>query len=81
MNQPTVITSIQRVISPLTLQRLIRTGKFQQIIKNGYIFNSGCGKFTKEPCTCNLCARNAKPVLNQVLSSLNIDVFTMSIAQ
>lgn len=61
-------SSTLRVTSKKRLIRYIISGKYDELRSKGYNYNPGCGKFTKEPCTCNLCLNHAKPQIMQVLA-------------
>lgn len=49
-NNPTI-----RIKGIKTLKRYIRTGKLNQLIQSGLIFNPGCGRLLPYECTCNHC--------------------------
>jgi hypothetical protein len=44
-----------RVTNPKTLERWKETGKFQQLLDEGYIYAKGCGRFRTEVCNCCKC--------------------------
>lgn len=48
-------TDTIRVVSEARLNRYKKSGVFNKLLRLGYIFNNGCKRFTKEPCTCNKC--------------------------
>ena len=48
-------TETIRVVSEARLNRYKKSGVFNKLLELGYIFNEGCKRFTKEPCTCNKC--------------------------
>jgi len=61
----------KRIISVHTLTRYILSGKHNNIIQKGYVFNTGCGKYTREKCNCNLCANDRKPALSKALRAFS----------
>lgn len=46
-----------RITNPKTLEKWKETGKYQELINQGYIYANGCGRFRKEVCTCSKCRR------------------------
>jgi len=56
-----------RISNPITLQRWIDNGKYQELINDGYLFNVGCGRFKTEICTCSACRTKSRPELKKVL--------------
>ena len=58
-----------RISNPMTLQRWIDTGKYQEYINDGWIFNVGCGRFRKEKCTCTECRNKRKAKLQSVIDN------------
>ena len=56
-----------RIRNPKTLQRWISSGRFQKQLKEGWIFNPGCGRFRKEKCTCSKCRKRSATQLKEVL--------------
>ena len=59
-----------RISNPITLQRWIDLGWYQDVISEGYIFNPYCGRFRLEQCTCSAC-RNKRPNRNKLIQTLN----------
>lgn len=62
-----------RITNPETLQKWIDSGKYQQLINDGYIYAEGCGRFRKEICTCAKCRkkRNEKSRIEKLEAYLN----------
>ena len=57
-----------RISNPKTLEKWIHNGKYQQELDDGYVFNTGCGRFKIEPCTCSKCRRpNSGKNLKEVI--------------
>ena len=46
---------VLRKTNPRTLQRWKDTGKYQELIDEGYIYAKGCGRFKTEECKCSKC--------------------------
>lgn len=46
-----------RITNPRTLEMWKKTGKYQKLIDEGYIYAKGCGRFRMEICTCSKCRR------------------------
>jgi hypothetical protein len=59
-----------RISNPITLQRWIDNGKYQELINEGYLFNVGCGRFKTEICTCSACRTKNRPELKKVLEKV-----------
>jgi hypothetical protein len=49
-----------RITNPETLKQWKETGKYDKLIKEGYIYAIGCGRFRKEICTCSRCIKKIK---------------------
>lgn len=47
-----------RITNPKTLQKWKYTNKYKLLIKAGYKYAEGCGRFRKEECNCRLCRLN-----------------------
>lgn len=60
-----------RISNPKTLQRWIDTGKYQEYINDGWIFNVGCGRFRTEICTCSQCRKRKRTALQAVIDGFN----------
>ena len=60
---------VTKISNPITLQRWIDLGWYQNLIKEGYIFAVYCGRFKKENCLCSACRskRLDKTLLIQIL--------------
>lgn len=56
-----------RISNPKTLQKWIDTGKYQSQLKDGWIFNVGCGRFKTEKCTCSTCRRKKRPQIQAII--------------
>ena len=50
-----------------TLQRWIDNGEYAENIKDGFVFNVGCGRFRSEKCTCTKCRSGLGNRLTKVL--------------
>jgi len=46
-----------RITNPKTLEKWKQSGKYQELIDEGYIYAKGCGRFRAEPCTCHKCRK------------------------
>ena len=46
-----------RITNPVTLQKWIDNGEYGKLIKEGYIYAKGCGRFRKEECKCCKCKK------------------------
>ena len=57
MNNNTQYYGILRITNPRTLEMWKKTGKYQKLIDEGYIYAKGCGRFRMEVCTCSKCRR------------------------
>ena len=44
-----------KITNPHTLYMWKRTGKFQKLIDEGFIYAEGCGRFRTEICVCSKC--------------------------
>lgn len=44
-----------RITNLNTLERWKRSGKYQRLVDEGYIFANGCGRFRTEICNCHKC--------------------------
>ena len=60
-----------RISNPKTLQRWIDLGWFDEMTKDGYTFNVGCGRFKEEKCACHQCRTKKRPELVEVLTINN----------
>lgn len=49
-----------RITNPKTLQRWKDTGKFQELLNEGYLYAIGCGRFRKEVCSCIECRKQSQ---------------------
>jgi len=56
-----------RITNINTLKRWLQTGKFQELIDEGYQYASGCGRFREDPCTCYKCRKNPRPSFDKVI--------------
>jgi hypothetical protein len=56
-----------RITNPNTLQRWIDNGKYNEMIKQNYLFGVGCGRFVLDGCTCTNCRNRPKKELSEVL--------------
>jgi hypothetical protein len=59
-----------KISNPITLQRWIDNGKYKELIKQGFIFNPYCGRFTDNICECTKC-RHKKPNKDELIKILN----------
>lgn len=46
-----------RITNPKTLDMWKKTGKYQELINNGWIYADGCGRFRSEKCNCSKCRK------------------------
>ncbi len=47
-----------RITNKDTLEKWKSNGKYDSLIKEGYIYNPGCGRFSKEiKCNCSKCRK------------------------
>ena len=46
-----------RITNKETLQKWIDSGKYQELINEGYIYAIGCGRFRKHICECSKCRK------------------------
>lgn len=49
-----------RITNPNTLQRWKDDGRYQEMIDQGLIYASGCGRFRETVCTCSKCIKKEK---------------------
>lgn len=56
-----------KITNPNTLQRWIDNGKYNEMIKQNYLFGVGCGRFVFDGCTCTNCRNRPKKELIEVL--------------
>lgn len=61
-----------RIRNPKTLRRWIRLGWFQKQLDEGWLFAIGCGRFTKDKCTCHYCRNRTRSELVKVLKAANL---------
>ena len=58
-----------QITNPKTLRKWINNGSYQQLIDEGYIFNTGCGRFKAVPCECIECRKpNTGKTLQDVVN-------------
>lgn len=68
---------ILRISNPDTLQRWIDNGTYLRLLRDGWIFNPSCGRFTTSICRCHECRNDHKGKgerLRRVLLMNNIPV-------
>lgn len=58
-----------RISNPKTLQRWFALGWYQDLIAEGYIFNTGCGRFKTEVCTCSQCRLKNRIELKEIIKN------------
>lgn len=58
---------VLRITNPKTLEKWIHDGRFKKVLDEGYIFNSGCGRFRTEVCTCHKCRKGKGKELQKVI--------------
>ena len=46
-----------RITNPKTLQKWKDNGMYECIIKEGYVYADGCGRFRLDVCTCSKCIK------------------------
>lgn len=46
-----------RITNPMTLEKWKKSGKYQELLNEGYIYAIGCGRFRKEICFCYKCRK------------------------
>jgi hypothetical protein len=46
---------VLKITNPRTLDMWKKTGKYQELLNDGYIYAVGCGRFIKEACVCCKC--------------------------
>jgi hypothetical protein len=56
-----------RITNPNTLQRWIDNGKYNELIKENYLFGIGCGRFVLNGCVCTACRNRPKKEFIEVL--------------
>lgn len=59
-----------RISNPKTLKRWVDNGEYSKRIKEGFIFNVGCGRFKTEVCTCSTCRTRKRPELRAILEQM-----------
>ena len=62
-----------KIRNPKTLQKWIDTGKYQEQINSGWVFNVGCGRFRDIKCECNKCRNSKNSPLKTVLERAGIN--------
>ena len=60
-----------RIRNPKTLRKWMRLGWFQEKLDQGWLFNVGCGRFRKEPCTCTKCRKSTNSPLKHICEIYN----------
>ena len=56
-----------RINTPKTLRKYIVTGKYKEMLQQGFILSPGCGRFKKYECTCHKCISKKRLVLKEIL--------------
>tara|TARA_R110000803_G_scaffold50845_4_gene105413 strand:- start:231 stop:422 length:192 start_codon:yes stop_codon:yes gene_type:complete len=46
-----------RITNPKTLLAWKESGKYQELIDDGYTYAKGCGRFRTEECKCSKCRK------------------------
>lgn len=46
-----------RITNPKTLEKWKVNGEYDKLIKEGYIYAKGCGRFRKFICSCSKCRK------------------------
>ena len=54
------VSGTLRITNPKTLEKWKQTGKYQELIDQGYTYAPGCGRFRIGICTCSDCRRRRK---------------------
>lgn len=54
---PKAVYGTLRITNPVTLERWKANGEYDKLIREGYLYATGCGRFRKEPCECCQCRR------------------------
>lgn len=53
-------SGVLRITNEKTLNMWKQTGKYDELINQGFIYNSGCGRFRESKCECCKCKKHGK---------------------
>lgn len=64
-----------RITNSKTLEKCKQNGEYDKLIKEGYIYAEGCGRFKKEVCTCSKCRKQKTERKSKMNEKLTLETF------